>query len=320
MVELFSTPTWIVISLVFLVFYYLILRKLNKLQKEKKMTIPIGILGMFFALITGIVLGATISSVFITETPDGFTYESTCKEYIIEHSDEITFSDYQFPYRDADNYKIDTCTLKYWDGITISDYGDSANILFWGDRDSWMWRFRLDKSFWVYHPSIAIEHILPGGSLDTLNGILYKILDELRQPKFPQPTGWVNDFENILDTISTMVLTENIVDYEKETTVEIVVVTLAEYDTLNFDNFFDYSTALANDWGVGKEGKDNGVLISISSNLREITIQVGVGLDDKLTDDECREIILRVVPKFEKGKYGSALLDMYGGIRYMIEN
>ena len=55
-----------------------------------------------------------------------------------------------------------------------------------------------------------------------------------------------------------------------------------------------------NNWGVGKSGLDNGVLVLIAFDDRAIRIEVGAGLSDRLPDGHARKIVGGVmVPAFK---------------------
>ena len=70
------------------------------------------------------------------------------------------------------------------------------------------------------------------------------------------------------------------------------------------DKFDDYVRMVGNQWGVGKAGKDNGVVIGISRRLRYISIQNGYGIGKELTNAETKQIIdEHFIPKFKRGKY-----------------
>lgn len=306
------TSTWIVISLITLVLYVLFYRRIIKLQKQNKVSLTLGITWLLFACGSGVVFGTTIGKVFIDSIS---TSETECKEYIIKHSDEIRCAegvDFTSYDKNGIQYKIDTCTMNYWTDITLSDYGDSIYVIFWGDRDSWKWHFKSDKGFWIYRPSKGNSLVYDDGEyvVREPNVLDIAIFAFLNKPQFPQPTGWVNDFEGILDAKDILTLTEMINEIEVETSVEIAVVTLCDYDTINFNNFFDYITALANNWGVGKKDLNNGVTITLSENLKQVTIQVGYGLEEKLTDAECLDIIQYVLPLFKQKMYSGGLFDM----------
>jgi uncharacterized protein len=77
----------------------------------------------------------------------------------------------------------------------------------------------------------------------------------------PRPIGYVNDFAGILDAASINEITEMIEGIERSTGVEIAVVTLSELQGGPVDQL---SLKYYETWGVGKKGKDKGVLILVA--------------------------------------------------------
>jgi uncharacterized protein len=60
--------------------------------------------------------------------------------------------------------------------------------------------------------------------------------------------------------------------------------------------------------GIGKKGKDNGVLVLVAMEEREWRIEVGYGLEGYITDIESSNIAKDyLVPKFQEGEYGEGL-------------
>jgi uncharacterized protein len=73
------------------------------------------------------------------------------------------------------------------------------------------------------------------------------------------------------------------------------------------NDFEDFTLRILNTWGVGKKGKNNGVLIGISAGYRMMRIQNGYGIQKILSDDETKQIIdSYFLPSFKEG-------DMYDG-------
>lgn len=123
-----------------------------------------------------------------------------------------------------------------------------------------------------------------------------------KEVKFPDRVGYVNDFEGILSPEQVNELNELVANHERETSNELVLVTIGSFEP--YPSLFDYSYALANDWGVGKKNKNNGIAIVFGKQIREIRIQVGYGLENKLNDEEAKRIIEdTIVPEFKKGDY-----------------
>jgi hypothetical protein len=93
-----------------------------------------------------IILYATVSII-----DHNYFSEKECKNYIIEHKDELrtdNWSDNEWI-----NFKLDSCDNIYYTDVTVRIKKDSSyNVIFWGDRDSWRWRFKLDKFFTIDIP------------------------------------------------------------------------------------------------------------------------------------------------------------------------
>lgn len=118
----------------------------------------------------------------------------------------------------------------------------------------------------------------------------------------PDHVGYINDFENILSDKEEEKLSKMVMDHEKTTSNEIAVVTVSTIEP--YSEMFEFSLAIANKWKVGKAAKNNGVLIVVSKTLREIRIQNGLGISERLSDEETKLIIDKyMIPAFKKGKY-----------------
>lgn len=106
----------------------------------------------------------------------------------------------------------------------------------------------------------------------------------------PQPSSYVNDYENIFSDKEERFLDSLIVAFEASTTIEIALVTLDSSATER-DNFDNLTLQIANQWGVGEKAANNGILIGISKSHRRIRIQNGYGIEKVLSDDETKKII-----------------------------
>ena len=119
------------------------------------------------------------------------------------------------------------------------------------------------------------------------------------------PTGFVNDFSGMLTAEQKQSLETKISGFEKDTSNELSVVTIPN---LGGDTIENFAVKLFEDWRIGKSKKDNGVLLLISRDDRQMRIEVGYGLEGALTDAQSFWLIQNVLkPAFQKGDY-------YGGI------
>ena len=125
------------------------------------------------------------------------------------------------------------------------------------------------------------------------------------------PIGWVSDFEKNFSNEQLKILDSIIILHERETSNEIAIVSV-EIDTTTIrsvDEFQEFAFELANEWGVGKDEKDNDITIVFSKKLRMIRIEIGEGLTTKLTDEEAKAIIDNlIIPEFKKTNYFDGIL------------
>lgn len=125
--------------------------------------------------------------------------------------------------------------------------------------------------------------------------------------KLPKPVGWVNDFVGVIDEGSKVQMERIIQTLEQKTGAEIAVVTVesfAPYGTIE-----EYSIELATEWGIGKKGEDNGILILVAMEERRIRLEVGYGLEGIIPDGLAGQIRDQsIVPSLKIGDYGTGLL------------
>lgn len=106
--------------------------------------------------------------------------------------------------------------------------------------------------------------------------------------EFPRPKGHVNDFANVIADTDEKVLEEKLVKYRADTSIEIA---FASVPSLAGMEASEYANKLFAAWGVGAKGKDNGLLILLAPNEREIQIEVGYGLEADLPDGRVGQIL-----------------------------
>jgi uncharacterized protein len=136
-----------------------------------------------------------------------------------------------------------------------------------------------------------------------------------QENNFPKPIGYVNDFENVLSLEEVTKLENLLINYEKQTSNELVIVTISK--TENEIDFNTYALDLSKNWGVGKRGKDNGLVIVISNQLGRIRICTGTGTEKILTDEICNTILEEnIIPNFKNGEIYKGI---ESGINALIE-
>lgn len=127
----------------------------------------------------------------------------------------------------------------------------------------------------------------------------------------PKPTKnfFVNDFADVIDSETEKELQEIGASLYKQTTVQVVVVTV---DSLDGYDVEEYALELGREWGVGNEDENNGVVLLLSEGDRQVTIQVGYGLEGCLPDGKTGRILDQYgVPHFSYDDFSTGLSDTY---------
>ena len=125
------------------------------------------------------------------------------------------------------------------------------------------------------------------------------------QVNLPDPTGFINDFANVLSPTVKNAMENLSRELKQKTGAEVVVVTVK---SLNGMDYTDYSIRLFEKWGIGGKGKDNGILIFNAVNARKIRIEVGYGLEGILPDGLAGEIRDKyLIPSLKEKDFDSGL-------------
>ncbi|NLM00696.1 MAG: methanol dehydrogenase, partial [Treponema sp.] len=129
----------------------------------------------------------------------------------------------------------------------------------------------------------------------------------------PQLTNPVNDLANIMESSEVQSLNEKLLNLNSQFGIQFAVLTIP---TLEEEILEEYSLRVAETWALGQKKEDNGALLLVAFEERKIRIEVGYGLEGKLTDLMCGRIIREVIaPKFSEGSYGEGII---GAIDNMI--
>jgi len=116
--------------------------------------------------------------------------------------------------------------------------------------------------------------------------------------------GRVTDAADILTREQETRLADRLAGYEKRTKHQIVVATAPSLNGVRVDNF---GTCLGNRWKIGRKGHDDGIVILVAPNERQMNIATGIGMEKILTDDKALAVIHRMTPQFKEGNYAGGL-------------
>lgn len=125
------------------------------------------------------------------------------------------------------------------------------------------------------------------------------------EPAIPPLTGRVVDNAHVLNSSTIEALTRRLESFERQTSSQIVVVTLHGLDGYSVE---DWGLALLRGWGIGQKGRNNGVVLLVAPNDRQVRIEVGYGLEGALPDATAYRIIQReIIPHFKVGDIGGGV-------------
>jgi len=129
---------------------------------------------------------------------------------------------------------------------------------------------------------------------------------------YPTPQAWVNDYAGVLSPVEAQEINAMLRDFEATDSTQIFVAIMDRVPGgLSLE---EYVNELFARWKIGQQNKDNGVLLAIFIGDRKMRIEVGYGLEDRLTDAQSKLIIANeIAPNFKQGRY-------YDGIRKGVDN
>lgn len=126
--------------------------------------------------------------------------------------------------------------------------------------------------------------------------------------------GRVRDFAGILTDTEEARLTERLDEAERLYGQQMGIVTVESLDGKTIE---DASLEYARAWALGDPARDDGLMIMVAPNDRQVRIEVGDGLEASFSDVFCQRVIdVAMIEHFRLGKYNrglAAALDMMIG-------
>jgi uncharacterized protein len=136
------------------------------------------------------------------------------------------------------------------------------------------------------------------------------------QPAVPQLTRHVTDLTGTLTPQQVDQLDAQLVSLEKQKGAQLTVLMV---DSTQPDDIQDYSLRVAEANKVGRKGVDDGVLLLIAKNDRQVRIEVGYGLEGAIPDAAAARIIREyIAPKFRSHDYFGGIGDAVGALTQLI--
>lgn len=115
----------------------------------------------------------------------------------------------------------------------------------------------------------------------------------------------VNDYAGVLTASERSTLEQKLTIYSDTTSTQIAIVIER---TLDGDDLFDYCQRLAEGWGIGVKGKNNGILIYVAIDDRKSRVHTGYGMEATITDALSSRIRTNIMnPAFKEGRFYDGL-------------
>ena len=123
----------------------------------------------------------------------------------------------------------------------------------------------------------------------------------------PVLKGHVNDYAGMFKPGTVGILENELAEFEKKEPTQIVVLTVP---SLQGEVLEEFSMKVAEKWRIGQKKLDNGVILLIAKQDRKVRIEVGYGLEGRLTDLTSGRIIDNdIKPLFKTGDFDTGVIN-----------
>lgn len=158
----------------------------------------------------------------------------------------------------------------------------------------------LDWTFWPIT-------ILVIGTILTSCYTMFAIIqfNQTYAQEYPKTPGYVVDDANVISEDVERRLNEKLKVAQQQGVTEMSIVTVKTTAPLTIEQ---YSIELARSWGIGNKETDNGLLLLLAVEDRDVRIEVGRGLEGNINDAKAGRILDKnAVPHFKNNEWGQGL-------------
>ena len=122
----------------------------------------------------------------------------------------------------------------------------------------------------------------------------------------PKLQGYVNDYAGMISPPAKSKIEEALRAFEQSDSTQIVILTIPSLEGEDIEQF---GIKVGDTWKIGQKAKDNGAILIVSKQERRIRIEVGRGLEGKLTDLTAGRIIdLVIMPRFKQADFDGGFI------------
>lgn len=169
----------------------------------------------------------------------------------------------------------------------------------------------LTKTTWLNSLLIACFFALPGSVVgqdtDGVGEYAGWKVEDVPNPKKYDADNWISDPDDILGGGAEYEINEILQQLEDSLSIEVAVVAL---NSIEGDDPHEFAFALFNQWGIGKAEDDNGLLILLTLDIRDITFKTGYGLEGVLPDILCKRLQMEnMVPYLQNNDWDMGMIE-----------
>jgi uncharacterized protein len=145
-------------------------------------------------------------------------------------------------------------------------------------------------------------------------GLIGLAVPRLWALEVPALRGRVNDYAGMISPSAAARIEELSQSLEASDSTQVVVLTVP---TLQGEDLEQFSIRVAETWGIGQKKEDNGVILLVAQKEHAVRIEVGYGLEGRLTDLLSGRIIdYEIVPRFKAGNFDEGFV---AGVQAIVE-
>ena len=131
-------------------------------------------------------------------------------------------------------------------------------------------------------------------------------------PSVPKSNIYLQDYAKVINEEINKTIMNSSFGLKKQTTAQVVVVTIK---SLNEMPIKEYTLGVFRKWGIGNKDKNNGILILVVTSTKQVRIEVGYGLEGRLPDAKCGEIIRnQMLPSIGIGDFNTGIINGYNAV------
>jgi hypothetical protein len=121
----------------------------------------------------------------------------------------------------------------------------------------------------------------------------------------PMPTRRVNDYASVVSATERQQLEAVLAEFEQVTKAQMVI---AIFSSLQGEDLESYTKKVSNQWGIGRTGADDGIVLFLFAAERRMRLEIGKGLENIVTDSIAAGVLREAVGRdMREGRVGAAL-------------